>query len=476
MKYIRIILLTIIIASTSLEAQTNGAYGRFTLPATLHLKGTNVISSLQTENVLGCQVTVSNDLKAFAYISSIAGLALNTSTISNLIETKPGLTQAIPVTNFKTLNINNFQNKSLTIAENVGITSRIESVYKGGNIVGYRCDDHELTTNGGLLFNLQSTSTSAEIKNCLSAWIGNGASIEHYGVYANSYTGTGTGVWLKEIAPTQYSQAAIILSTSANLATTNKSAAFIIDQGIGNSFAVGTDEHGGYLGYATSFGTSIAIKAASVSLAGELWSTSTISTSTGIIVSDVRTLKLQQPGTLQAYFTSANNSNGIMIENRSGFDNANAYVAIKQNEVTNYIRTWSTTSQSDFYLPGSLVIESKNPNGILINTSSLSYSQSGSIRFAVNGEEAVRIDIDGSLMVGSKTEIPSAIFVIRSTNRGALLPVMTSTQREAIENPEEGIEVYDKTIHKKCIYTKAGWEVILSKPLAKNIKNLLKNI
>ena len=53
---------------------------------------------------------------------------------------------------------------------------------------------------------------------------------------------------------------------------------------------------------------------------------------------------------------------------------------------------------------------------------------------------------------------------ITSTVRGVLLPRMTTTQKNNIimTAAEEGMEVYDLTLSKKCVYTGAAWETITS--------------
>ncbi len=39
---------------------------------------------------------------------------------------------------------------------------------------------------------------------------------------------------------------------------------------------------------------------------------------------------------------------------------------------------------------------------------------------------------------------------------------MTTTQKNAIASPAEGMEVYDTTLHKLSIYTGAVWETVTS--------------
>ncbi len=56
----------------------------------------------------------------------------------------------------------------------------------------------------------------------------------------------------------------------------------------------------------------------------------------------------------------------------------------------------------------------------------------------------------------------SAILDVQSTTKGAALPRMTTTQKNAISSPTEGLVVYDLTLHKLCVYTGSAWETITS--------------
>ena len=61
----------------------------------------------------------------------------------------------------------------------------------------------------------------------------------------------------------------------------------------------------------------------------------------------------------------------------------------------------------------------------------------------------------------SPTKVASAIMALQSTTKGFLPPRMTSTQRNAITSPAEGLIVYDTTAQKLYVYT-TGWEEITS--------------
>lgn len=57
----------------------------------------------------------------------------------------------------------------------------------------------------------------------------------------------------------------------------------------------------------------------------------------------------------------------------------------------------------------------------------------------------------------SATADPSAVLDIQSLVKGVLLPRMTSTQRELISNPAEGLIVYDTNTKSFHYYTSDGW-------------------
>lgn len=48
------------------------------------------------------------------------------------------------------------------------------------------------------------------------------------------------------------------------------------------------------------------------------------------------------------------------------------------------------------------------------------------------------------------------------TTQGLYLPVMTTTQKNAVSSPPEGLLVYDITLHKLCIRTASAWETVTS--------------
>ncbi len=58
----------------------------------------------------------------------------------------------------------------------------------------------------------------------------------------------------------------------------------------------------------------------------------------------------------------------------------------------------------------------------------------------------------------SATPIASSIFTCESTSKGMLPPRMTTTQKNAITSPAEGLMVYDLTLHKLQVYDGSTWQ------------------
>jgi hypothetical protein len=66
----------------------------------------------------------------------------------------------------------------------------------------------------------------------------------------------------------------------------------------------------------------------------------------------------------------------------------------------------------------------------------------------------------GSVSIGGAADVANVKFQITTTTKGSIpAPLMTSTQRNAIASPTNGLQVYDITISKMCFYSSAipGW-------------------
>jgi hypothetical protein len=67
---------------------------------------------------------------------------------------------------------------------------------------------------------------------------------------------------------------------------------------------------------------------------------------------------------------------------------------------------------------------------------------------------------DGSLVVSTSAHLPTAKLQVDSTTQGALLPRMTTTQRNAIATPATGLIVYDTDLLSFYQYNGTTWAVV----------------
>ncbi len=78
------------------------------------------------------------------------------------------------------------------------------------------------------------------------------------------------------------------------------------------------------------------------------------------------------------------------------------------------------------------------------------------INISVNTETVV---VSNRYSTGSYTSIvrPDAAFEVASTNQGFLLPRMTTTQRDNIDEPTAGLMIYDTTTNQISYYNRTNW-------------------
>ena len=80
----------------------------------------------------------------------------------------------------------------------------------------------------------------------------------------------------------------------------------------------------------------------------------------------------------------------------------------------------------------------------------------------VSGEISLTIiGATKNVLIGTTTDVSSALLNVSSTTKGFLPPRMTTVQKNAIATPAAGLMVYDTTLNKLAVYTTA-WETITS--------------
>jgi len=87
----------------------------------------------------------------------------------------------------------------------------------------------------------------------------------------------------------------------------------------------------------------------------------------------------------------------------------------------------------------------------------LQRAPAGTAGAVVTNTTSMRVFGSGNISLGSDTDIPSALMAATSTTKGYLLPRMTSTQRDAIASPANGLEIYNTTTNKKNFFNGTSW-------------------
>lgn len=192
---------------------------------------------------------------------------------------------------------------------------------------------------------------------------------------------------------------------------------------------------------------------------------------------------LTQP-TLQAT-NSNDNYTQISIQNKSATANSSAdLIAYPDNvaasDLTGFMdmgmtssafaqAAYAVTGANEGYLFCSAPTASGKTGSMIIATDAT--GTANDIILAVNGFSTVAnqlVFIKGAganartVGIGAAPTGASAILELTSTTKGFKPPVMTTTQKNAISSPAEGLVTYDSTLHKLCVWTGAAWETITS--------------
>jgi hypothetical protein len=80
------------------------------------------------------------------------------------------------------------------------------------------------------------------------------------------------------------------------------------------------------------------------------------------------------------------------------------------------------------------------------------------ITIAHNGNNGVYANV--LIAPHGSSPLGSALLEVRSTTQGFLPPRMTTTQKNAIVFPDEGLLVYDLTLHALCVYNGSAWKTV----------------
>ena len=302
--------------------------------------------------------------------------------------------------------------------------------------------------------------------------IGTLNSVEQHDAVSISYSRGDYSDWLKASASnSQNSITSLSIFTRSSTFPNNLNGAIYINQGAVRKFGLRVDSSGAILGWTDSVQKPLFVHASYIGTNAEFLDNSLIKSGTGLLVSNGDLLASSMPRHAEGYFISTGlGGNSIVVEDREapGADGFSA-VILKQNGITNSIQTISSSSTSLFKSAGTFLIQSENSNGMLFNAVAGSEGSYGSIRFAINDDEVVRIDASRSVLIGTETPSDCCVLTINSHSQGVKLPAMSSWERQHIKNPEEGTEVFDTDLHKKCLYTGKYWEKLYSKRIKETL-------
>jgi hypothetical protein len=78
------------------------------------------------------------------------------------------------------------------------------------------------------------------------------------------------------------------------------------------------------------------------------------------------------------------------------------------------------------------------------------------------GTQIHTFDSNGNWAFNRASLLTSAVLSVDSTTKGFASPRMTTAQKNAIVTPTAGLEVFDTTLAKKCVYSGAAWETVTS--------------
>lgn len=70
------------------------------------------------------------------------------------------------------------------------------------------------------------------------------------------------------------------------------------------------------------------------------------------------------------------------------------------------------------------------------------------------------VNVNGSVGIGTTSPSSKAALDVTSTTQGVLFPRMTTTQKNAITSPTEGLMVYDTVLHALCLYNGTAWVTV----------------
>lgn len=118
----------------------------------------------------------------------------------------------------------------------------------------------------------------------------------------------------------------------------------------------------------------------------------------------------------------------------------------------------TTMTTSGLWTAGMAWLRGYAANGLLISTDQ---NSTAPIIFGLGGGAGGKMfGATQNFAWGTTTDVATALFQLSSTTKGFLPPRMTTTQKNAISSPAEGLIVYDVTLHKAYGYDGSAWQAL----------------
>ncbi|WP_080058311.1 beta strand repeat-containing protein [Spirosoma aerolatum] len=115
------------------------------------------------------------------------------------------------------------------------------------------------------------------------------------------------------------------------------------------------------------------------------------------------------------------------------------------------------------YFTGNLSVSGSLAPNVLNVWDQIRWLSGSGMKFQNNGgSEVARFTSANNFLMGTTTDVASSIATFNSTTQGILIPRMTTTQRNAIASPAEGLQAHNLTSHRPTFYNGSSWADLLT--------------
>lgn len=294
--------------------------------------------------------------------------------------------------------LNEFTNDLVVLSKDTALVNRLKTLVENHNI----------------LSGSYSGKSPAEVNT--------GAIKVEHAIYEETVIGAGTIQWSKITVPQERTRTSVQTDTFSNFMVSNTNGTFQINTSNGNSLQFVTSEEGGMVGWAKVDSLSkLFLDAKYVAIPGQLYVQGLIKTEAGISIGDINSTKLDITSTTISFNSDSHRFLGI--------DN----------------NPWHE----------GLVLTANGTDGIIVNSVG-SINGGGMIRLASNSQIIASFYSNGTV-IGDGLPGSSGLLTLISSKKGFIPPRMDNEHIFAINNPEEGTEVYSLTEHAPVFYNGSNW-------------------